>query len=133
MPEERAARLRNLLHKSVASAPEQSRGYEMLAWVEATAPKPDIATVIEVQKRFDTLIDKPRTLLALVMVRLRLGQKGDALQLLDQLESLKPNPWTLYFAEIIRARAESRPVDENKRPATETGRSLQPLNLNLPH
>ena len=114
LPDERAARLRSLLRKSVECAPEQSMGYEMLAWVEATANAPEIATINLVQQRFKTLNDKPRTLLALAMVRFRRGETQPALEMLDQLDKMNPNEWTAYGAEITRARLEKRPVNREK-------------------
>ena len=116
LPEERAARLRLLIGKSLEAAPAQITGYEMLAWVEATAQKPDVTSVIRVQKEFNRLNDKPRTLLALVMVRMRLGQTKEALALLDDMNKLQPNDWALFCAELTRARLENRPVDETKLP-----------------
>ena len=114
LPDERAARLRILLKKSIECAPEQSMGYEMLAWVEATANAPEIASINLVQQRFKTLNDKPRTLLALAMVRFRRGETQPALEMLDQLDKMNPNPWTAYGAEITRARLEKRPVNREK-------------------
>jgi hypothetical protein len=116
LPAERAERLRMLLAKSLEAAPAQIAGYEMLAWVEATAQKPDVASVVRVQKEFNRLNDKARTLLALVMVRWRLGQTKDALALLDDLEKLRPSDWALFCAEITRARLENRPVDPARLP-----------------
>jgi tetratricopeptide (TPR) repeat protein len=116
LPAERAERLRLLLGKSLEAAPAQIAGYEMLAWVEATAQKPNVASVMRVQNQFSRLNDKPRTLLALVMVRMRLGQTKEALALLDDMNKLQPNDWALFCAEITRARLENRPVDESKLP-----------------
>ena len=116
MPAERCTRLRTLLDKSLAAAPEQSAGYEMLAWVEATAPQPDVAAVIRVQQRFNTLKNKPRTLLALTLVRIRLGKTEEALQMLDDLAKIGPDDWVKYCSELTRARLEKRPVDQAKLP-----------------
>jgi hypothetical protein len=137
LPAERAERFRQLLGKSLEAAPEQSAGYEMLAWVEATAQKPDVRNVNLVQKHFSTLNDKPRTLLALAMVRLRLGDSAGALAMLDQMDQLQPSEWIVYNAEITRARIENRPVDEAKLPrfsrTANQGVPLNPPRLNLPH
>jgi hypothetical protein len=120
LPEARAARLRNLLHKSVACAPAQSMGYEMLAWVEATSRQPDIAAVNLVQQHFSTLNERPRTLLALALVRYRLRETEPALAMLDQLDKMNLNPGLVFCAEILRARLEGRPVDLSKQPAEPT-------------
>ena len=116
LPADRAERLRTLLNKSLEAAPAQSAGYEMLAWVEATAQKPDIASVMRVQKHFNSLNDKPRTLLALAIVRMRLGRTKEALDVLDDMAKLHPNDWVLFCCELTRARLEDRPVDESRLP-----------------
>jgi tetratricopeptide (TPR) repeat protein len=116
LPGERAELLRALLAKSLDQAPEQSNGYEMLAWVEATAQKPDIASVLRVQKRFATLNDKPRTLLALALVRMRLGKNEEALSLLADMAKLDPDDGVLFCVEMTRARIEKRPMDPAKFP-----------------
>lgn len=136
MPEKRAAHLRHLLKRSLEFAPEQSQGYEMLAWVEATADKPDIASVNLVQSRFASLNDKPRTLLALVMVRLRLGDTATAAQLLDLLDSVATNDWLRYCAELTRARLENRPVDRSRLPESSNragGIRMVAPRIDLPH
>lgn len=116
MPEKRTADLRRLLGKSLETAPDQSQGYEMLAWVEATSAKPDLAALRTIQNRFTTLNDRGRTLLALVIVRMRLGQKADALALLGQLDQTDPSDWVRYCAELTRARLENRAVDPERLP-----------------
>ena len=136
LPDERAARLRNLLGKSIASAPEQNTGYEMLAWVEATASQPDIANINLVQRRFKSLDDQPRTLLALVLVRLHRGESPAALAMLDQLDKMNPSDWVKYGAEITRANLEQRPVDREKLPKAPDrsgGISIVAPKLELPH
>jgi hypothetical protein len=117
MPLARAERMRTLLKKSIECAPAQSMGYEMLAWVEASLAVPNIPNVILVQDNFKGLNDKPRTVLALALVRYRLGQTKDALGLLDELDKLTANPWAKHCAEITRARIEGRAVDVSKLPS----------------
>jgi tetratricopeptide (TPR) repeat protein len=116
MPERRTAEMRLLLHKSLECAPAQSQGYEMLAWVEAMTERPDLASIRRIQDRFANLNDRARTLLALVIVRMRLGQHADALELLDQMEKLEPSDWVRYCAELTRARLEDRAVDPARLP-----------------
>jgi hypothetical protein len=118
MPAERAKRLRSLLKRSIECAPAQSMGYEMLAWVEGSVEKPDIANVNLVQERFSTLNDKPRTLLALILVRYHMKDTKAALGLLDELDKMKLNPWLTFCAEITRANVEDRPIDQSKLPAS---------------
>lgn len=131
MPEKRAADLRHLLHRALECAPEQSLGYEMLAWVEALSGQPDIASLNHIQGRFASLNEKAQTLLALVIVRMRLGQNDEALQLLGQLERLSPDDWTLFGAELTRARLENRPVDRERLPKRSSP-GIRPT-LTLPH
>ncbi|HEY8995474.1 MAG TPA: hypothetical protein VIM71_12470 [Lacunisphaera sp.] len=134
MPDQRAADLRHLLNKSLECAPEQSMGYEMLAWVEAMSGKPDIASLNRIQARFSTLNDRARTLLALAIVRMRLGQTADAAALLDKMEKLNPSDWVRYGVELTRARLEDRPVDPSKLPAPSApGLRVAMPGINLPH
>lgn len=116
MPAKRAADLRHLLAKSLECAPEQSQGYELLAWVEASVDQPDIPSINRIQERFKTLNDQARTLLALVIIRQRLGQTQAALDLLGQIDQLKPSEWVQFHAELVRARLEGRPVNRDRLP-----------------
>jgi tetratricopeptide (TPR) repeat protein len=129
MPAERAKRLRALLKKSIECAPAQSMGYEMLAWVEGSVAKPDITNVNLVQAHFQSLNDLPRTLLALVLVRHHLGDNKTALELLDQLDLMKPNQWVTHCAEVSRARIEDRPVNPAKLFSGVPGRPVGPIML----
>ncbi len=108
LPEIRAQQLRTLLKRSIDGAPEQFAAYEMLAWVEASVVKPDIANTNLVQQHFKTLQQKPRTLLALALVRVHLEDRESAIQLLDQLDLIKPDYAVASAAEIIRAKLEDR-------------------------
>lgn len=108
LPPERAAEFRTLLERSIAAAPDQSAAYETLAWVEATAEEPVVKNINLVQERFATLVDKPRTLLAMASVRERRGDKGTALELLKALDSMEPGPQIATAAETLRAKLEGR-------------------------
>lgn len=112
LPDEVADRLRGLLRKSIAAAPEQSEAYEILAWVEATANAADIPNVNLVQERFLKLKDMDRTLLALALVRWRAGDNTTALKLLDALDNRPPSAIAARQAELLRARIENRPSRE---------------------
>lgn len=116
LPDESAQRLRDLLHRSIKAAPEQATAYEILAWVEATAKVPSIANVNLVQSRFKFLVNKPRTLLALALVRLRVNDAASALSMLDDLARMNPDPATAYGAEVTRAKLEDRDVDHSRIP-----------------
>ena len=79
--------------------------------IVAITDKPDIANVNPVQSKVSTLNDRARTVLALVFLRMRLGHREGALQILDHLNLLEPGDWVLYAAEVTRTRIEGRPVD----------------------
>jgi hypothetical protein len=116
LPDDDAARLRTLLDKSIAAAPQQTAGYELLAWVEATAREPRVRNVNLVQQNFPRLKVKDRTLLALAVVRLRLGDKAGATELLDALEKGERSDWVRYGIEHTRAQLEDRPVNRANLP-----------------
>ncbi len=110
MPDDTAARLRKLLHRSIEIAPGQSAAYETLAWVEATAREPVPANVLLVQEHFNQVKNGPRTMLALTMVRVHLKQNDAALGMLTQLDQMEPDLSTARAAEVVRAKLEGRPV-----------------------
>lgn len=109
LSDETAARLRTLLKRSIECAPQQAGAYEQLAWVESAAPKPEIASVNLVQGKFATLDDRPRTLLALALVRLRLGDRATGERLLTNVEEMEPPLSVLQSVERVRAILENRP------------------------
>ena len=117
LPEQRAEQLRLLLKRSIECAPEQSDGYELLAWVEASVLNPDIANVELVQQRFKTLKGKARTLVALALVRVHLNDRAGAVTQLDQLDQMNPDYWAASAAETIRAKLEDRLPRKLERPA----------------
>lgn len=82
---EKADELRRLLRRSIELAPARSDPYEALAWVEAAAPQPDITNVNLVQRQFAELQEQVRTLVALALVRARLGDVPGGLKLLADL------------------------------------------------
>jgi Tfp pilus assembly protein PilF len=110
LPAERAQWLRRLLRRSIEYAPNQTAAYEMLAWVEATASEISAANVNLVQSHFNTLHDKPRTLLALALIRLHAGDKDLAAALLEQLDRMNPDASIARAAEIVSAKMEGRAV-----------------------
>jgi tetratricopeptide (TPR) repeat protein len=117
LPDDAAEKLRNLLGKSIVATPMQAAAYEMLAWVEATSRDPRIANVNLVQNNFSRLKEKQRTMLALAVVRMRLGDKAGAADILNQLDKTGPDDWVQYGIEHTRAALEERPVDRTKLPA----------------
>lgn len=126
MPAELGEELRSCLLRSIAATPEQSRAYEMLAWVEASAAEPIVANLNTVQRRFAQLKARDRTLVALACARHHLGKDAEALQLLDQLPGLAPDSWSREAAEVLRAKMEGRRPVHEKSPAREKRPSFAP-------
>ncbi|MBA4137622.1 MAG: hypothetical protein C0518_09930 [Opitutus sp.] len=122
LPPERADYLRELLLRSIKVAPLQAEAYEQLAWVEASAPTPSIRNVNLVQSKFATLEDQPRTLLALALVRLRLGDRAAGEKFLAELEKGDADMMVRQAVETVRATLENRPPRRLERPETPTGR-----------
>jgi tetratricopeptide (TPR) repeat protein len=108
LPDGRAQQLRTLLQRSITCAPEQNDAYEMLAWVEASVSKPEIANIALVEQRGKTQWPKPRTVLALALVRVRMNERESAIKLLDQLDKMNPEYWVASAAETVRAKLEDR-------------------------
>lgn len=104
LPVGTADRLRSRLRAAIANEPEQSAAYEMLALVEGFAEHPVADNVNLVQKRFTSLRQKGRTLLALALVRVRLQAPAEALELLDQLPAVQTDTWTTHASEMVRAK-----------------------------
>lgn len=108
LPPERAERLRTRLKKSIAYEPLQSAAYEMLAWVEAYS-SPFVAENINlVQKNFNKLKHRDRTLVALAFMRVRANLPAQAKEMLTGLDTLECDLWSLQAAENIRARIDGR-------------------------
>lgn len=129
LPAERAGQLRALLKRSIQYAPDQTDAYEMLAWVEGTVVKPDIANVNLVQKRFATLTHKGPTLAALAMVRVHLRDRAGALQMVDLAEATKPGPALAVVIAAIRShlKADDSGGDPQKiEPASESAVTASP-------
>lgn len=102
LPEEKAAFLRDVLTKCIARAPEAGEYYEMLAWVESAAPQPSIPNVNRVQEKFSLVPHRGWTVIALALVRARIGERGQALELLQSLDRLQPTPSERRLAEQVR-------------------------------
>lgn len=109
LPAERADYLRELLMRSIKCAPQQTEAYELLAWVESSAPEPSIANVNLVQQKFPTLRKRARTLLALALIRLRLGDRENGEHLLASVEQVEGGANLAQAVENIRAALENRP------------------------
>jgi hypothetical protein len=104
LPPEKAQQMRDRLLASIKQEPAQSTAYEMLALVEALSDEPCTANVNLVQAHFKQLSEKQRTVVALAMVRVRLGDIAEAEEILAQLRQLPPDPVAMKIADEIRAR-----------------------------
>lgn len=123
LSEEKTTELRSLLKRSIEITPQQASAYEMLAWVEAAAPEISVANVNLVQRQFSQLVDQPRTMLALAVVRARLGKKDEALELLKELEEARPGPELMLCVEDVRRQLGVKPT------AVEPPRKVRNLRL----
>jgi len=103
MPDDHAQRLRALLKRSIVLTPDQSDSYEMLAWLEATVAKPDIANVNLVQRKIGTLQHRGPTLAALALVRLHLKDTATAIEILNQVDAMEPGVALAKLVGTIRA------------------------------
>jgi tetratricopeptide (TPR) repeat protein len=124
LPDEVAIRLRTHLKQSIEREPEQHAAYEMLAWVEALADRREIANVNLVQEHFPLLPDKARTLVALALVRERMGQYDDALRLAGKVPLLAPDAWAAAAAEVLCARLEARGLRRADDERTDAAREM---------
>jgi hypothetical protein len=104
LPAAKTEQLRERLLASIRQEPAQSAAYEMLALVEAFSEAPRVANVNLVQEHFKQLSEKARTVVALAMVRVRLGKPAEAEEILAQLDELRPDPATAKIADAIRSR-----------------------------
>lgn len=137
LPGQKTEELRQLLLRSIERAPDQVVAYELLAWVEATAPAPNPAHVNLVQKHFPALKEQHRTLLALALVRARLGDPDTALQLLADLERMvEPESSLLWQVRLVQRRLQAKPEGEEETektveaPASMTFRLAKPSGSN---
>ncbi len=122
LPSDRAARLRELLQRSIKAAPDQAAAYETLAWVEAYSTDVNVANVNLIQRHFAALKDKKRTMLALALIRHRTQDDATAIHLLDELGKVQPGAWVADGAEQLRARIEGRRPERIAQPGAGKGR-----------
>lgn len=122
LADDTAARLRDLLKRSIAAAPHQTAAYEMLAWVEATAKVTDPANVNLVQTQFPGLKEQNRTLLALALIRHRNNDNATAAKLLAELAKSAPDAWTAHGLEQLTAKIEGRPARRSAPPGATKNR-----------
>lgn len=111
-PADRAEHLRERLTRSITAEPQQTPAYEMLIWLEAYAQEPVMANINVVQRAFSALPHRDRVLVALALVRIRVGQVEEGKKLLATLDQLDPDLWARQAAETILARLEGRPPQQ---------------------
>lgn len=114
-PEAATERLRFVLTRSIEYCPSQIVGYEMLAWVEAYAAHPSGGNINLVQARLDGLREQNRTLLALALIRHRLGDNATALRMLERIDRSEPDRWVADAAAVLRARITTEPTAQSAR------------------
>jgi predicted negative regulator of RcsB-dependent stress response len=136
LPADKAHQLQRYLLRSIEYNPEQSEAYEMLAWVEAFSPELSVKNVTMIQKKYPTLKRQAHTALALAFVRVRLGKPEEALEMLQGIETMQPDPWETYGIEATRAFIEGRPIKRENlgpaRPADPNRPRIQPPKVKLP-
>jgi hypothetical protein len=86
LPPEETVKLRQLMLELIRRAPQQTLGYETLAWVEARAKTPDAQNIILVQDHLASLRPRDRTLLALALGRIRMKDFTTARALLTTVD-----------------------------------------------
>lgn len=125
LTDERVQLLRARLHRSIQLDPMQADAYETLAWVEALSARPDAANVKTVQRAFSQLVRQQRTLLALALVRQRLGLVEETKRMLSEMALLERDAWAAQGAEHVLAGIEGRPAQRLRAPRTPGQESVQ--------
>jgi hypothetical protein len=117
LPPAKADKLRDLTQRSIETAPSQTQAYEILAWVEATVRKPSPKSINLVQKQLPKLRSRARTLLALALVRVRLGDYPTAQMMLQQVDTEAESETALDWSRQIRGLIERRTIVSAAAPA----------------
>ena len=108
LPADAAVSLRQLLLELIRRAPQQTLGYETLAWVEATAKKPMVHNITLVQDHLASLQPRDRTLLALALGRIRMNDFVTARSLLTAVEREATVPQAIEWSATLRKVADDR-------------------------
>lgn len=108
LPADEAVKLRPLLLELIRRAPQQTLGYETLAWVEATAKTPVIGNIVLVQEHLGSLRPRDRTLLALALARIRMNDFVTARALLTAAEQEATAPQAGEWSARLRKFADER-------------------------
>jgi len=102
MPPEKTERLRDWLARCQTLFPDRLVYCEMAVWVEAAAQQPSVRNVNLLQAKLRPEALSANALLAVALVRARLGDSDSALELLGQLDQLQPTPIESQFAQQVR-------------------------------
>lgn len=132
MPDERSRYLRGLIARSIQRAPEQSDGYEMLAWIEATAETPSIESINLVQKNMGFVRHRSEVLLALALTRLRAKDYTTADEILQQLEAgVVSEQLKGQLTEVRRGLRRARGEISSEEAAAEEAQESDPMGAGL--
>lgn len=104
LPADATERMRARLLRSIELEPAQAAAYEMLAWVEAFAVRPQPANINSVIAQLKEMSDKKQTLIALAMIMLRVGKPEDAAAMLDHLNTLSLAQKDAYAVALLQKR-----------------------------
>ncbi|HVU16436.1 MAG TPA: hypothetical protein VHD32_05905 [Candidatus Didemnitutus sp.] len=118
LPPARAEEYRELLHRSLRLAPRQTGAYELLAWVESSAPSPDAANVAEIERQLPTLQHPAQIQIALALVHFHARDYAGVRARLAALEAMHPDAAEQKAAGILlaeTARREAEPVTDADR------------------
>lgn len=108
LPPAEAVILRQLLLELIRRAPQQTLGYETLAWVEATAKAPVAQNIALVQEHLASLQPRDRTLLALALGRIRMSDFTTARALLTAVDREATVPQAKEWSATLRKFADER-------------------------
>lgn len=102
LPAETAQELRGWIARVRQRAPDSVEFLEMLAWVEAAAPEPDVRNLNLVQAGIAKDRLRPHSLLAIALARARLGDRDSAISILTAIDQFAPRPEESRFALNVR-------------------------------
>jgi len=102
LPAEKADELRQLIARARTRAPDDVEFLEMLAWVEAASPEPDVRNVNLVQANLPSDRLRAFGLLGIALVRARLGDRESSIALLTAIDNFRPSKAEQQFAQHVR-------------------------------
>lgn len=102
LPPEKTEHLRDLLARCQTLFPDRPVYSEMAVWVEAAAQQPSVRHVNQLQAKLPPDALTANALLAVALVRARLGDRDSALELLGKIDALQPTAVESAFARQVR-------------------------------